>query len=125
MVLDRFRPHARQKLDFWLMLMILALVGFGLMMVSSASVVVSWKTFGSNYYYLTHQLWSALVGLIAFIVATMIDYRVWQRLAPWLGGAAIILLILPHLPGLGVTVQGAKRWIEIGGLSIQPSEIVK
>ena len=125
MVLDRFRPANRQKIDLWLMLLILALVGIGLMMVSSASVVDSWKNFGSNYYFLVRQLWAALVGLIALIIATMIDYRIWQRLAPWLGAGVIVLLILPHVPGLGLTLQGAQRWISVGGLSVQPSEFVK
>ena len=125
MALDRFRSTSSQKIDFWLMLTILVLVGVGLMMVSSASVVVAWKTFGSNYYYLIRQLWAAVAGLFCFIVATMIDYRIWQRYAPWLGGSLILLLLLPHIPGLGFTVQGAQRWIDIGGLSVQPSEFAK
>lgn len=125
MALDRFRSAARQKIDFLLMLTIFVILGIGLMMVSSASVVVAWKTFGSNSYFLVRQLWAAFAGLIALMVMTMIDYRIWQRLAPWLGGAIIALLILPHVPGLGFTVQGAQRWISVGGLSIQPAEFVK
>ncbi len=125
MALDRFRPAASQKIDFWLMLLVLALLGFGLMMVSSASVVVAWKSFGSNSFFLVRQLWAALAGLVGLVAMTMIDYRVWQRLAPWLGGAIVILLILPFIPGLGYVAQGAQRWISVGGLSVQPSEFVK
>ena len=125
MSLDRFRPNARNKIDFLILLSVLAILAFGLVMVSSASVVVSWKDYGSNYYFIVKQAWAALAGLTALVVFTMIDYRIWQRFAPWIGGALVVFLLLPHLPGVGVGANGAQRWVYVGGLSLQFSEPVK
>ena len=123
--LDRFRPKARQKIDFWILLSVLAIVAFGLIMVSSASVVVSYQNYGSNYYFLIKQAWAALAGFVGLIIFTMIDYRFWQRIAPWIGGALILSLIIPHIPGVGSSALGAQRWVYIGGVSLQFSEPVK
>jgi len=125
MALDRFRQKSHQRIDFWLMLMVLGLLAFGLIMVSSASVVVAYKDYGSNNYFLVRQLWAALAGIGAMVVFTMIDYRIWQRYATQIGVAMLVFLALPHIPGVGSVANGAQRWITIAGISLQLSEPVK
>ena len=125
MALDKFRRDSRQRIDFWLMLMVLGLVAFGLVMVSSASVVVAYKDYGSNNYFLVRQLWAAVAGLVAMVGFTMIDYRVWQRYATPIGVGMLVFLVLPHIPGVGSVANGAQRWITVAGISLQLSEPVK
>ncbi|MBI2589983.1 putative lipid II flippase FtsW [Candidatus Berkelbacteria bacterium] len=125
MSLSRFRGSNRDKVDSWLLLSVLMLVGVGLIMISSASVVLSSEYFGSNYAYSSKQLLHFGIGLVALIVGVLVDYRLWQRLAPALLGVIILLLLATHIPGLAQTAQGAQRWIELGPIQFQPSELVK
>ncbi len=125
MALDRFRPDRSRKIHFSLLIAVLILLAFGLIVMSSASVVVAWKEYGSNYFFLVRQLWAAVIGIGFLVFCTMVDYRWWQRLAPWIGVAILLMLLLPHIPGVGVVVKGAQRWVRIAGVSLQFSEPVK
>ncbi len=125
MSLNRFRARPLGKIDSWLLLGVLTLVGFGLVMISSSSVVLSQQYFGSNYAYVAKQLAHVGIGLAALAVLSRVDYRLWQRLAPWLLGLMIVLLLATLIPGLGREVHGAQRWIAIGSVTFQPTEVVK
>jgi len=110
------------------MLLILTciLVVFGLVMLSSASVVKSFEHKGNNYYYFIHQLLSgAIPGIAVLLIASFIDYRKWKRFAAPLLFITLILLILVLIPGITVEAGGARRWINLGPLSLQPTEIAK
>lgn len=124
MSLQRFRTN-KQKPDYLLALVIFALSVFGLVMIYSASVVISYKIFGYNNYYLNKQVISLLVGILAWIIFSLIDYRVWQKYAFGLLILTLCLLIAVFIPGLGVELGGAHRWIDIGFTLFQPSEIIK
>lgn len=101
------------------------LIAFGLIMLSSAGVVVGFERFGQGNYFINRQLIFFAVGLIAFFLFYRIDYHVWRRYAvPMLVGS-IILLFFVFVPGLGFSAGGARRWIDVGGFLIQPAEIVK
>lgn len=125
MSLQRFRLR-QQRPNYFLALVVFALVLFGLLMIYSASVVISFQNFGYNYYYLNRQAVSLVVGIITWFVAVKIDYRVWQKYAFWMLIATLVLLIAVFTPGLGHgELGGANRWISLGPIFFQPSEIAK
>lgn len=102
------------------------LIVFGLVMLSSASAVVSYHKFNTSYYYVVHQmLYGLLPGAILFYIASKIDYRYWKKWAFALLVFSIVLLILVFIPGIGFEFGGARRWVEIGGIVFQPSELMK
>lgn len=115
----------KSKPDFLLALTVFFLCFFGLVMISSASVVVSEERFGTNYYYVTHQLTSLIIGLILMVTAYLIDYRLWRKISLIMFLLTLLLLIGVFLPGIGREFGGAHRWLGLGGLVLQPSEIVK
>ncbi len=111
--------------DFYLMIIVGIILMFGLIMLSSASVVVSYVKFGDVYYYLKHQIFALLLGVVAFWFVLKIDYHVWRKYAFWFLLVSIILLLLVFIPGLSATYGKARSWINIFGFSLQPSEFVK
>lgn len=112
--------------DYPLIIISAIIVIFGLVMLSSASMVKSQEDFGTPYYYLKHQLiYGLLPGLFAAWLAYKINYKKWKKLSFLFFIAAIIILILVFLPGVGMKAGGAARWIRLGAISFQPSEIVK
>ena len=99
------------------------LLGFGLLMVHSASVT-SWPTEFEQVYLSRHVTFLAIGLFSAFFAATR-DPEFWKRFAPWLFFGTLILLLLVLVPGIGVRVKGAQRWIRVPGMSAQPSELAK
>jgi cell division protein FtsW len=97
----------------------------GLVMVMSASSVVSLDEYGSPWYHVSRQALWALAGTVALVVVARIDYHRWRRLATPLLVAALLLLGLVLVPGVGVDANGATRWIGVGPITIQPSELAK
>jgi cell division protein FtsW len=104
---------------------VLALAGLGLVMVYSASSVVALERYGDSWYYLKRQAVFLLGGFFCLGACLATDYHRWIRSGGWLLGAAILSLVLLHVPGLGVTVGGALRWLNLGGFRFQPSEFAK
>ena len=105
---------------------IFILVLFGLIILASASSVVGYTDFGSNYYYLKHQfLFGFLPGLFLFLLLSKTPYKFWQKYAGLLLISGIGLLLLVFVPGIGATYNKARSWINLGIFSIQPSEIMK
>lgn len=99
---------------------------FGLVMLSSASSAVAFQRFGDSLYYVKHQLFYGFIpGAIICAIISFIDYKVFKRLAFPFFIASIVLLLGVFIPGLGQTFGGAQSWIQLGGLTFQPSEIVK
>jgi cell division protein FtsW len=98
----------------------------GLVMLSSASAVKSFEFVGNNYHFFLQQLMKgAIPGIIALIITANIDYRNWKKFAPVLLIATLLLLIAVFIPGIGYEIKGARRWIGLGPLSVQPTEIIK
>lgn len=112
--------------DTTLMILFGMLVLFGLVMLASASSVQAYQEFGDSYYYLKHQmLYGLVLGGIAFYIMSKIEYHYWRQYAFPIAVGTIILLLIVFVPGIGVEKLGAKRWIDIGGFSLQPSEVMK
>jgi cell division protein FtsW len=114
------------KMDYTLLGTILILLVGGLIMLASASQIVSINLSGNSTYYLMHQiLYGAIPGLILMYITSRIDYKLWQKLAPLLMFIVIALLVAVLVPHLGIKVGNSRRWINVGSLEVQPSEIAK
>lgn len=99
---------------------------FGLIVLSSAGIVEGQKKFGSSYYYLIHQLlYGVLPGLALMFILAKIDYKLWKKLSLIILFGALAMMVLVFMPQLGHDLKGATRWLNIGGFSLQPSEILK
>lgn len=97
----------------------------GLVMVGSASSVISMNLYGSPYSLLVREgLWMAL-GVLALVITMRVDYRTWRRFRVPLMVVAIVLLLAVLVPGVGQSSGGASRWIGFGQLRLQPSELMK
>ena len=108
---------SKQKPDYILLVVIIALVLFGLIVLISVGA--------GKPYYIKHQLlYGILIGLAGFFVAYKINYKIWRKLALPFLIASLILLGLIFIPKFGIGYGGAKRWLQIGFI-FQPGEIVK
>jgi cell division protein FtsW len=102
-----------------------AIIIFGIVMLSSASSVISYNTYHDSYYLFKHQLFGLVLGLAAAWFFSRIDYQVWRKYALWMLIASIGLLLLVFIPGLAGTWGTSRSWINVFGYSLQPSEFVK
>ena len=107
-----FAPSARTgPVDALLAAVAIALIGFGVVMVYSASSMVAMKRFGSHTYFLNRQVVHVLIAILALICCRYVPYSVYRTLAYPILGLAFILLVALYFPGIGRTVGGAKRWL--------------
>ncbi|CAN5218890.1 putative lipid II flippase FtsW [soil metagenome] len=112
--------------DWWLLATVMTLVMFGMVMVYSSSFGLAMNEGGTSYSYLIRQVAYTLVGLVGMGIALMVNYhRLRDHAGKAMVGAVLLLAALVFLPGLGTEVYGAKRWIFVGSVSVQPSEIAK
>jgi cell division protein FtsW len=119
---SRSGEHEPDKSLLWA---IMILISFGLLMLFSASSVVSYAQYGNTYHYFIRQFFSVLLSLFAFYIVSRIDYRILKKFAVFFLFFSIILLILVFVPGLRSDYGTAHSWINIFGYSFQPSELVK
>lgn len=111
--------------DYLFIFCVVFLVILGLVMLSSASSDLGKIKFNDTYYYLKHQLLYGLsLGLLGFLIASFIYYRWWQNLAVVLLLISLVGLALVFTP-LGFSHAGATRWLNLGFISVQPSEFLK
>lgn len=115
--------------DQTLVWVVVAVLMLGLVMVYSASIQLPDGQRRFSAYAPTHfvsrHAFSIVLGAIAFIVTTRVPMRIWERWAPWIFVAAIVLLILVLIPGIGKVVYKSRRWIPLGVMNFQPSELAK
>lgn len=106
----------------------LMLTLFGLLMVYSASIALAdgprYESYGRYYFVIRHGLFIA-VGTIMAIFAASVPMRVWQKLSIPIFALSILLLIVVLIPGIGREVNGARRWLPLGIINFQPSELMK
>lgn len=119
-----YSSFLNNPIDFTLLIVVLILLSLGLTMVLSASTPKSLSEYGTSYQYFVKQLIFAILGIIAMLIISKIDYRFYQKFYKIAWVVSIILLALVLV--IGKEVNEAKRWIGITEtLSFQPSEIVK
>ncbi len=115
----------RHEADKSIMTAMFVLIAVGLVLLFSASSVVSYDRFGNTYHYFQNQLVGLGVGLVGFFVAYRINYHFWKKYAFLFLIASVLLLVLVFIPGLQAAHGTARSWINIFGQSFQPSELVK
>jgi cell division protein FtsW len=103
----------------------LVLLGIGAIMIGSASVSIANEDFGEPLYYLRQHFLALVLGTVALLVALKVPIDWWNRLSSLLLFAAVALLVAVLLPGVGDRSNGAQRWIELGPLSLQASELAR
>jgi cell division protein FtsW len=114
--------------DQYLVWVTIVLMMFGLVMVYSASISLPDSPKYSSYsngHFAIRQLLFILVGLVSGFVVFHVKVETWQKYAPYMFAATLILLLAVLVPGLGKGVNGAKRWLSLKVLNIQPSELMK
>jgi cell division protein FtsW len=115
----------RLVLDPWVIGPVAALLLIGLVMVASASIGISEKETGEAFYYFQRQLIYVLAGLVAAAVGLAVPTRVWDKYSMYLMAAALLLLLLVLIPGIGASVNGARRWMRLGVMNFQVSELAR
>lgn len=113
------------QIDFWLAGAVFLLTCFGILMVYNASAVVAFRDFRDKFYFLKFQTLWGLIGFFVVSFLSLFDYRRFFRLSPILFLITIVLLLLVFVPGLSIKAYGARRWLNLGIFSLQPSELAK
>lgn len=115
-------------IDAPLLTVVVLLSLFGLLMVYSASIALAdgeqYRNYGHYYFIIRHSLFLTIGVLLAF-VASLVPMQVWEKLAIPIFLFALLLLVLVLIPGIGREVNGARRWIPLGLVNFQPSELMK
>lgn len=123
-------PHSNfteksRGFDVQILVAVLLLVIIGLIMVYDSSVVQAYKDYGDNYYYIKQQLIWVVLGFGALTFFAFFNYKNLRFFAPIMFFGSLVLLLAVFIPGLGISAGGAHRWLKLGIVSIQPTEIVK
>lgn len=113
----------KNPLDFTLLITVFILLGLGIITVLSASSPTALAETGNSYKYLIKQMEAAVIGIFLMFVASKIDYKLWQKNYKIIYFICMILLL--SVCALGREAGGAKRWLDMGFLSFQPSEVAK
>lgn len=111
--------------DKWLMTAVIGLLIIGLMMVASSSVMISTKFYHQPFHFLIRQACYLFIGFLAAIVVMRIDSSVWEKYSVPLLLLCLFLLVVVLIPGIGRVVNGSRRWIGVGPISVQVSELAK
>ena len=124
MMLNALETPRRQlaEIDYALLWSGLLLLFTGMVMVYSASIAIAEAGRATGYqpaYYLTRHAVFLTIGLIAAAVAFQVPLKVWQRYAPLLFMAGVVLLAIVLIPGIGKDVNGARRWLPLGIVNLE------
>ena len=115
----------RLAIDPVIVMTVFALLLVGLVMVTSASLNVAERQTGDAFFYFERQLFSVLLGCTFGAAMLIVPIATWKRMAPWLLIVSFALLLLVIVPVIGHEVNGSRRWIRLGPLNFQPSEIAR
>jgi cell division protein FtsW len=120
--------RAVAEYDSVLAWIVTALLAIGLVMVYSASITTAeagrYTGYQASYYLVRHGIFIT-VGLVAGIIAFQVPTQMWQKYAPWLFLAGVVLLVLVLIPHVGKAVNGSRRWLPLFIINLQPSELMK
>lgn len=121
----RHAPGPLALYDRWLMGAVLGLIITGLMMVASSSVMVSVKYYHQPFHFLIRQGCYLAVGLMLALIVIRTDSSFWEKLGVPLLLVCLVMLVLVLIPGIGRTVNGSRRWLALGPIGVQVSELAK
>lgn len=118
-------PQAVLPFDPWVLSCAVMLVLTGFVMISSASLDVAMKNNGTPYFYVIRQAVFIVLALIGAVIVWNIPLSFWEKTGHWWMLGAGVLLILVLIPGIGKSVNGSNRWLPLGPLNLQASEVAK
>jgi len=118
------RPR-RLALDAWVIGPVAALLLVGLVMVASAGIGISDREMGAPFFYFQRQLTYVALGLVAAMVAMTIPTAIWEKYSMVLLGIGLALLVVVLVPGIGHEVNGSRRWVRLGFMNFQVSELAR
>ncbi len=118
-------PRARMGLDGPFCAGVAVLLTWGLIMVASASVAQAEKMTGAPFHYFWRQLLFVGIGGVAAFAAFLVPMHAWERKSALIAICAVALLVLVLIPGIGIKVNAARRWIDLGFVRMQPSELAR
>mgnify|MGYP003639850666 CR=1 FL=1 len=111
--------------DRYIIFAVFCLISIGLIMVASASMVISEKVFHQPFHFLMRQIIFLGLGLLMMFFIVRVSIEIWQRFAPILFVLGLLSLVLVLVPGIGHVVNGSRRWVGLGPIALQVSEFVK
>lgn len=111
--------------DKWFVAAIMGLLLIGLMMVSSSSVMIATKNYHQPFYFLVRQTAYLSIGAMLAMVVMRVDTTIWQKHSVALLGICLLCMVLVLIPGIGKMVNGSRRWLALGPIGIQVSELAK
>lgn len=107
---------------FWLTVLMCII---GILAVSDASAPQALSFFGNAYHFARQQILWTILGFFGLIIAMNIHYSYWKKAGFVIGAIAVFLLVVVLIPGIGSKLLGARRWINLGPMALQPSEVAK
>ncbi len=122
-ITDRFTKLG--EMDYTLLFLIILVVVVGLIVLLSASAPSGKRIYDDSYYYFKRQLLFAVVGFVGMLVVSTLDFETLKPLIPRGFWVCVLLLVLVLIPGIGVESNGARRWLNIPFVQLQPSELMK
>lgn len=117
--------YERKNADFFIYLTVLLLLFIGTIMVVSSTAAYAGDRWGDSFYFIKRQIVYMSVGIAAMVVMMNVDYRKLGKISPVLLIVSILLLFIVMIPGIGIELNEARRWLGFGGLTIQPTELTK
>lgn len=115
----------KKRFDPWILISTLALISMGVIMTYSASAIIAMEKFGDHLFFLKRQILWVGFGSIVMMMVMSFDYENFKKITLPLFTVSLVLLILLLFPFFGKEVGGARRWLVLGPLSFQPSELAK
>ncbi len=120
-----FPSRLTSRRGFRLLVLTLILLCIGIVAVYNASSVDAFNTFGNKYHFALQQLKWALIGLFLMVISINLPLAALRRLSFPIFLFSLLLMIIVIIPGVGTKVLGARRWINLSGFTLQPSELLK
>ena len=117
--------RVRGGVDRVFLIIVVLLVCYGSIMVSSASYVFANANMGDSFYFIKNQLLWATIGIIGMVVMSFVDYGFLKKATPVIFAISYFLLLLVFVPGIGVSKNGATRWVNLKVVQFQPSDVMK
>ncbi len=122
------QPTRLQGFDITFLWVVIAMMALGLLMVYSASIAMPDNPKFAKYlptHFLTRHIVALCFGLVAGLITVQLPVSTWEKAAPWLFVTALVLLVAVLIPHVGKGVNGARRWLPLGVMNFQPSELAK
>lgn len=117
--------EAMRGYDTVLLIAVSVLLGMGIIMVFSSGALVAWERYGDSLLFLKKKIYFTLLGLGLMVFLMRLDYKRLLYLTLPLMVLSMALLVVIFIPGVGIEAGGARRWISLGGMTFQPSELTK